>query len=360
MKRLFATGRIGISLLAVGISALATVMLAPIPAAASGSPGSETVSPSSVFVGSTHDLVFTFQPNQAVVGLLTVRNSPSWTAFSASPGPGHIGGLTSTCTKAAITGIGATAITVALNCRSGQIESFSYFGASAPLSPQTSTFVTSLQSPGGSGQLAAQPVVQVEPGPASSIRLTLSSNTVTAQVSTELLGPQTVTATAAVADPFGNPMTSEPVLLATSGDASVSLVTNNGDGTYAATITASSQPDSGEAIVASDGALQATQILTETPYVSLYYPSSSTCLQWGYSCFFDFLNTYGFAQGETVNVTFAGTEVGACVPTYNDYLQTTVCQVSFFLPAEPLGAYEVVATGASSGYAASTAFVQDS
>jgi adhesin/invasin len=97
-------------------------------------------------------------------------------------------------------------------------------------------------------------------GPAATVSVALSAATVVAD------GAAQSTATASVADAHGNPVLSDTVAITTSGDATVGTVTANGDGTYTATITASTTADQ-ETITATDAATSAAGVatLTERP-----------------------------------------------------------------------------------------------
>jgi hypothetical protein len=55
-------------------------------------------------------------------------------------------------------------------------------------------------------------------------------------------GASTTTVSVSVADQYGNARTADTVMLSTDGGAQLGAVHNNGDGTYAATLTASTVP----------------------------------------------------------------------------------------------------------------------
>src|SRR5262249_42715300 len=75
-------------------------------------------------------------------------------------------------------------------------------------------------------------------------------------------GSSQSTATATVTDSNGNLRTGDTVTFTTNGDVTIGSTTNNGDGTYSATITASITADS-ETITGHDGAVTGTATLTE-------------------------------------------------------------------------------------------------
>jgi adhesin/invasin len=74
------------------------------------------------------------------------------------------------------------------------------------------------------------------PGPANSVDLTLEPGKLRAD------GTAQTTATAQVADAFGNPVAGDTVSLSASGSQAVGSVTDHGDGTYSSIITATTTP----------------------------------------------------------------------------------------------------------------------
>ncbi len=76
-------------------------------------------------------------------------------------------------------------------------------------------------------------------------------------------GASTSTATATVRDSSGNRLVGETVVFSTSGDVTFGSVTNQGDGTYQVTVTASTTPGE-EIITATDSGVSATASLSET------------------------------------------------------------------------------------------------
>ena len=104
---------------------------------------------------------------------------------------------------------------------------------------------------GTSGQIA------VTHASAASVSLALVPDTVPAD------GATTSAATVLVTDTFGNPVPGETVTLDTSGDAGIGPVTDQADGSYTATITASTTSGD-ETITAHDGLLSNPQTLHET------------------------------------------------------------------------------------------------
>src|SRR5581483_1394170 len=113
-------------------------------------------------------------------------------------------------------------------------------------------------------------------------------------------------ATALVTDAFGNPIAGDPLSVTTSGDVSIGSVTDHGDGSYTATITASATYDD-ELITAHDGLLEDTKTLTETSLAqTITFPNPGT-------------RTYGdapFASGATsdsgLTVTLTSSTPGVC------------------------------------------------
>jgi hypothetical protein len=97
--------------------------------------------------------------------------------------------------------------------------------------------------------------LQVDAGPPATVSVALAPDAIVAN------GADTALATATVADGFGNPRIGDAVVLSTSGDAGIGPVADNGDGTYTATITASTTAGD-ETITATDGVL-GTAILHE-------------------------------------------------------------------------------------------------
>jgi adhesin/invasin len=75
-------------------------------------------------------------------------------------------------------------------------------------------------------------------------------------------GTSTAAASVLVTDRFGNPVAGDPVTITTTGDAPVGAVTDNGDGTYSAVVTASHTVGA-EDIVAADGDRTASHVLAE-------------------------------------------------------------------------------------------------
>ena len=116
-----------------------------------------------------------------------------------------------------------------------------------------------LVASGGSLANATSASFSVTNIPPASLTLNLSPATLSAN------GTSTSTATATVRDAGGNPLAGQTVVFSTSGDVTFSSVTDNGDGTYSATITASTTPGE-ETITATDGPVNASAVLHETAY----------------------------------------------------------------------------------------------
>jgi invasin-like protein/quinohemoprotein amine dehydrogenase alpha subunit-like protein/IPT/TIG domain-containing protein len=77
-------------------------------------------------------------------------------------------------------------------------------------------------------------------------------------------GAATSTALIQVADQYGNPRAADPVTLSTNGDATISAVHDNGDGSYTATVTASTVAGS-QTITAVNGSATGTAQLVQVP-----------------------------------------------------------------------------------------------
>jgi hypothetical protein len=77
-------------------------------------------------------------------------------------------------------------------------------------------------------------------------------------------GTATSTVTVHAADQYGNPRAGDPVVLDTDGDATLSALTDNGDGSYTATLTASTVAGT-QTVSATDGAASASTMLTQVP-----------------------------------------------------------------------------------------------
>ncbi|MDR9372337.1 invasin domain 3-containing protein, partial [Conexibacter sp. JD483] len=95
-------------------------------------------------------------------------------------------------------------------------------------------------------------------GPAASVRLALDPAAIVAD------GSATTTATATVADAYGNAVPGETVSIVSDGLQTVGAVADNGDGSYDATVTATAR--SGSATIrATVGAISDSATLTQTP-----------------------------------------------------------------------------------------------
>ncbi len=102
----------------------------------------------------------------------------------------------------------------------------------------------------------ADATLHVTAGPVDSVSLVLTPDTITAD------GLDSSDATATVQDANGNPVVGDTVAITTDGDASVGSVTDNGDGTYSATVTSSTTADD-ETITAIDGEVSGGATLHE-------------------------------------------------------------------------------------------------
>src|SRR5207247_7914183 len=86
---------------------------------------------------------------------------------------------------------------------------------------------------GHDGLITGTATLHEHAGAAAHLSVSLSPDTITAD------GSSTSTATATVTDAFSNPVSGDTVTFSTSGDVTFGATTDNGDGTYSATITSS-------------------------------------------------------------------------------------------------------------------------
>jgi hypothetical protein len=116
-----------------------------------------------------------------------------------------------------------------------------------------------LTASGGSLISANSSSFNVTHNPPASIALTLTPDTISAN------GTATSIATATVRDAGNNPLVGETVVFTTNGDVRFGTMTDNGDGTYSVTVTASTSPGD-ETITATDSPVSASAVLHETLY----------------------------------------------------------------------------------------------
>jgi hypothetical protein len=115
---------------------------------------------------------------------------------------------------------------------------------------------------GTSGAATGSAGLQVVPAVAAGVTVTVDPASLRAD------GSATATATATVTDAYGNHRPGDTVTITSSGDVAIAAVTDNGDGTYSATITASVTAGD-ETITASDGDASGTAVLHEDPSLSV-------------------------------------------------------------------------------------------
>ena len=96
------------------------------------------------------------------------------------------------------------------------------------------------------------------PGPAASVDLKLDPASITAD------GNSHTTAKATVEDVNGNPITGDPVTLATDGGQGIAAVSDNSDGTYTADVTSTTTAGTSK-LTATDGSVTDVKTLTQTP-----------------------------------------------------------------------------------------------
>src|SRR5205085_2397733 len=109
---------------------------------------------------------------------------------------------------------------------------------------------------GHEGLITATATLHEHAGAAAHLSLSLTPDTITAN------GVATSTATATVTDAFSNPVAGDTVTFTTSGDVTFGSTTDHGDGTYTATITASTTAGD-ETITGHDGLITGTATLHE-------------------------------------------------------------------------------------------------
>jgi hypothetical protein len=97
--------------------------------------------------------------------------------------------------------------------------------------------------------------LQINPGTAQ-VGVSLTPSTLVAN------GTSTATVVVNAADQYGNARSGDPVTVATDGDATLSAVHDNGDGTYTATLTSSTRAGT-QTITATDGMATGSALLTE-------------------------------------------------------------------------------------------------
>jgi hypothetical protein len=147
-------------------------------------------------------------------------------------------------------------------------------------------------------------------------------------------GQATASAGATVLDAYGNPVSGATVAFATSGDVTFGPVTDNGDGTYSATITASTTGGD-ETITAAIGELTGSAVLHETTPVSASSVGPASRGQ----------GANGGAYGQSVTVTGSGFVAG----TATDFGPGVTTKFTTFVNATTLTAHIVVAEDATVG-----------
>src|SRR5207249_4071052 len=109
---------------------------------------------------------------------------------------------------------------------------------------------------GHDGLITGTATLHEHAGAAAHLSLSLTPDTITAN------GVATSTATATVTDAHSNPVAGETITFSTSGDVTFGSTTDNGDGTYSATITSSTTAGD-ETITGHDGLITGTATLHE-------------------------------------------------------------------------------------------------
>jgi len=179
-----------------------------------------------------------------------------------------------------------------------------------------------------SSSITGSAALQVVPAAAATVTVSLAPDSLVAD------GTSTAAVTATVTDAYGNHRAGDTVSLASSGDAAISSVTDNGDGTYGATITASTTPGD-ETITATDGAAAGTATLHELTPLSVASVSPASRGQ----------GANGGPWGQSITVTGAGFVAGSSA----DFGAGVTTKFTTFVDAEHLTAHVVVAGDATPG-----------
>jgi hypothetical protein len=205
--------------------------------------GSMTVSPTTAIAGSSNNaFLFTFATDNGkdltAGSQVTVQVPAGWTApqNTNSGNPGFVSVANMSCAGTpAIASVSGGLITININCaKNGQSFTLSYAGGgtkvTAPTATGNNTFTTQTKQNGGTlTNIATQPVVTVNPGPASKLVFTASPSNSTGGVA---FAPNQPVVT--VQDQFGN--------TATGSSAPITLAITSGTGTAGATLTCNANP----------------------------------------------------------------------------------------------------------------------
>ena len=170
--------------------------------------------------------------------------------------------------------------------------------------------------------------LQVVPDTAAGVTVTVDPASLRAD------GSATATATATVADPYGNRRAGDTVTITSSGDVAIGAVTDNGDGTYSATITASVTPGD-ETITAADGDASGTAVLHEDASISVASVGPASRGQ----------GANGGAWGQSITLAGDGFAAGSSV----DFGPGITTKFTTFVDAGHLVAHIVVAADSTVG-----------
>jgi Invasin, domain 3/IPT/TIG domain/Quinohemoprotein amine dehydrogenase, alpha subunit domain III len=181
---------------------------------------------------------------------------------------------------------------------------------------------------GTSGAATGSAGLQVVPAVAAAVTVTVDPASLRAD------GSATATATATVADAYGNRRAGDTVTITSSGDVAVAAVTDNGNGSYSATITASVTPGD-ETITASDGDASGAAVLHEDPSLSVASVSPASRGQ----------GANGGAWGQSITVVGDGFAAGSSV----DFGPGVTVKFTTFVDAGHLVAHIAVAGDATVG-----------
>jgi hypothetical protein len=157
-------------------------------------------------------------------------------------------------------------------------------------------------------------------------------------------GAATSTALIKVADQYGNPRAADPVTLETNGDATISAVLDNGDGSYSATVAASTVAST-QTLTARAGAASATAQLVRRAPLSVTGVSPDRRGQ----------GANGGASGQSITVTGTGFTSGATA----DFGSGVTVTSTTYTDASHLIAHVVVAPAAAVGTRSVTVTVAD-
>jgi hypothetical protein len=181
---------------------------------------------------------------------------------------------------------------------------------------------------GTSGAATGSAGLQVVPAVAAAVTVTVDPASLRAD------GSATATASATVTDAYGNHRPGDTVTITSSGDVAIAAVTDNGDGTYSATITASVTAGD-ETITASDGDASGTAVLHEDPSLSVTSVGPASRGQ----------GANGGAWGQSITVVGDGFVAGSDV----DFGPGITTKFTTFVDAGHLVAHIVVAGDATVG-----------